>query len=313
MKPTVHAAVGIVRRGRQVLLASRPAGKVYAGYWEFPGGKVEPGEPVMQALCRELQEELGIVVTHATPWLTRAHDYPHAYVHLHFLMVWDWLGEPHPHEGQQFAWHVPGKLDVEPMLPANFPLLKALRLPDVMSISAAQAMGADVFLECLQARLKSGLEWLQWREKGWSETEQIPLARKAATMLHAAGARMVVNGSESLAREVGADGLHLSSQALLNCSVRPDFEWVGASCHNATELEQAARLGLDYVLLGSVNATASHPGQAGMGWDAFASLIAATPLPVFALGGVGQADLVRARECGAQGVGVLREAWQTCA
>ncbi len=312
MKSAVHVAVGVLRRGRQVLLASRPAGKVYAGYWEFPGGKVEPGEPLEAALARELREELGITVTHATPWLTRTHDYPHAFVHLHFYMVWDWQGELHPHEGQQFAWHTPGVPDVEPMLPANFPLLKALQLPDVLAISAVHRMGADAFLHCLQQRVAAGLDWLQWREKHLSEDEQLRIGRAACRILHERGGRVIVHGSEALAREMGADGIQLSGARVRQCDQRPDFEWVGASCHDAAELSQAAKLGLDYVLLSPVKPTASHPGEPALGWETFASLLRDYPVPAFALGGMTCDDLSAARAQGAQGIALLREAWAPC-
>ncbi len=312
MKTVVHAAVGVLRKGRQVLLASRPEGKVYAGYWEFPGGKVEPGEAVVDALARELHEELGITVTHVTPWLTRTHDYPHAFVHLHFYMVWDWQGELHPHEGQQFAWHTPGVPDVAPMLPANFPLLKALQLPDVLSISAVQRMGEDAFLRCLAERAAAGLDWLQWREKNLDENEQLRIGRKACRIMHEHGGRMIVHGAEKLARAMGADGMQLSGAQVRQCSSRPEFEWVGASCHDAAELARAAELQLDYVLLSPVKPTASHPGEPAMGWESFAALLRDYSVPAFALGGMTLDDLGQAREQGAQGIALLREAWAPC-
>jgi 8-oxo-dGTP diphosphatase len=120
----VDVAVGVLidREGR-FLLTSRPEGKVYAGYWEFPGGKVEAGESVEQALARELHEELGITIGPATPWQVEIVDYPHALVRLHFLKVFDWHGELHMREGQQMAWQqLP--VDVHPVLPGTVPVLR---------------------------------------------------------------------------------------------------------------------------------------------------------------------------------------------
>jgi 8-oxo-dGTP diphosphatase len=113
------------RRGGRYLLAQRPAGKPYEGYWEFPGGKLEAGESVEDALARELHEELGIVVTACHRWHTLEHDYPHAYVRLHFCKVTGWTGELHGKEGQAFVWqHLP--VDVAPLLPAALPVLDLL-------------------------------------------------------------------------------------------------------------------------------------------------------------------------------------------
>ena len=118
-RPLTLVAVGILQRpDGQVLFAQRPAGKPYAGYWEFPGGKIEAGESALAALGRELQEELGIVVTQARQWITQRHDYPHAWVELQFFVVSAWDGDIDPQEGQQVAWQTPGRYTVSPMLPA---------------------------------------------------------------------------------------------------------------------------------------------------------------------------------------------------
>jgi 8-oxo-dGTP diphosphatase len=119
----VEVAVGVlIARDGEFLLTSRPPGKVYAGYWEFPGGKVEPGETVEQALRRELIEEIGIVIGAVQPWRTALVDYPHALVRLNFCKVRDWTGELHMHEGQSFAWQrLP--VTVHPVLPGTVPVL----------------------------------------------------------------------------------------------------------------------------------------------------------------------------------------------
>jgi 8-oxo-dGTP diphosphatase len=118
-RPLTLVAVGILQRpDGTVLFAQRPPGKAYAGYWEFPGGKIEPGESDHDALVRELEEELGVRVTQAAAWLTQRHVYPHAFVELRFFRVTRWQGEVHPQEGQAVAWQTPGAYTVSPMLPA---------------------------------------------------------------------------------------------------------------------------------------------------------------------------------------------------
>jgi 8-oxo-dGTP diphosphatase len=120
----VEVAVGVlIREDGAFLLTSRPAGKVYEGYWEFPGGKVEAGESVEQALRRELQEEIGITIGPVQPWRVERVDYPHALVRLNFCKVFAWSGTLHMHEGQQFAWQqLP--VTVQPVLPGTVPVLQ---------------------------------------------------------------------------------------------------------------------------------------------------------------------------------------------
>lgn len=131
MRPIVRVAVGVlVRADRAVLLADRPAGKPYAGYWEFPGGKIEAGESVEHALARELAEELHIGVGESVPWVVFDFDYPHAYVRLHFRRVFEWSGTPAPLEGQRLMFHAPGAPPPQPLLPAAVPAMRWLQLPD---------------------------------------------------------------------------------------------------------------------------------------------------------------------------------------
>ncbi len=120
----VDVAVGVlVDPAGRFLLTSRPEGKVYAGHWEFPGGKVEPGETVEQALRRELHEELGITIGAAQPWQVEVFDYPHALVRLHFCKVFDWRGDFEMREGQRMTWQTL-PVQVHPVLPGTVPVLR---------------------------------------------------------------------------------------------------------------------------------------------------------------------------------------------
>ena len=119
----VEVAVGVLmREGGEFLLTSRPAGKVYEGYWEFPGGKLEAGESVEQALRRELEEEIGITIGAVHAWRTELVDYPHALVRLNFCKVFDWTGTLQMREGQSFAWQTL-PVQVHPVLPGTVPVL----------------------------------------------------------------------------------------------------------------------------------------------------------------------------------------------
>lgn len=304
------AAAVILRADGAFLLARRPEGKVYAGWWEFPGGKVEAGEPASAAIARELHEELGIDVKQSWPWLTRVFTYEHATVRLNFFRVTDWTGEPHPREGQQLAWQ---RLDtdmVQPMLPANAPVLASLALPPEYAVSAAATLGHDEFLRRLEQRLQGGLRLLQLREKGLPRNALLKLARETCLLAHRHGAKVLVNGDLALAQEAGADGVHFSAQQLMRLDSRPQGVLAGASCHDKAELAQAMRLELDLAVLGPVHPTPSHPGARTLEWEGFAQIARGATLPVYAIGGLRSADLEHAWRAGAHGIAMISGAWE---
>ena len=315
MSKVVEVAAAVLLRegpsGSEYLLARRPEGKVYAGYWEFPGGKVEPGETLRQTLVRELQEELGITVDRAWPWLACAHRYPHADVRLKFFRVTSWHGEIAPLEHSGLLWTKVGEsASVSPILPANGPILGALGLPPIYALTNAEDNGVGSELARLETALAGGLRLIQIRDKTLGAPRRLRLAQGAMELAAVyADACVLVNDDEELARTVGAHGVHLSSPQLMRCARRPDFARVAASCHNAEELAHAAALGVDFAQLSPVLPTPSHPEAAGLGWLAFARLVEQAPLPVYALGGLSAQMLETARQNGAHGVALMR-GWQ---
>ena len=316
MSPVVEVAAAVMLRanGQEFLLAQRPEGKVYAGYWEFPGGKVEPGESIRAALIRELHEELGITVTECSPWLIREFTYPHAKVRLNFWRVTAWTGEigiTAPLEHSAVDWQQCGKTaNVAPILPANGPILKALSLPDTMLITMAEIEGETMQMQRLQAALEqtkdSGPNLIQIRDKQLPSEQRRACATNVIKLARQHDAIVVINDDAELARALGADGLHLSSTSLANCAERPDFNWVGASCHTNEEIRRAGELGLDYAVLGPVLATPSHPENPGLGWTEFATRCSGNALPVFALGGMRKALQETATQHGAHGIALMR-------
>lgn len=310
MRPVEVAAAVLLRPNGEFLLAQRPPRTVYAGYWEFPGGKIEPGETPDQGLRRELHEELGIHVGQSYPWLMQTFTYPHATVRLHFFRVTTWHGEPHGREGQRLAWQQPGAIEVAPLLPANTPVLRALTLPHEYAVSNAAAVGAEFFLQALRRRLAAGLRLVQLREPALDTPKLESLAMQALALTRKAGARLLINGDVELARRVSADGVHLSARQLMQNSTRPDFALVGASVHGAEELRHAEKLGLDFAVLGSVRATPTHPRTAPLGWDGFSKVAQGAHLPVYAIGGMRPDDLAIAWSRGAHGVAMIRGSWE---
>ena len=307
--PVEVAAAVIERPDGSFLLAQRPAGKAYAGYWEFPGGKVEPGEPLAAALVRELHEELGIEVESAYPWIVQTYVYPHAKVRLNFFRVRAWHGDPHGKEDQRLAWQHLSALDVAPLLPANAPVLRALQLPFEYAITHASEIGTEAQLSRLDQRLAQGLKLIQVREK---DMQAMALERFASAVIAKArpyGAQVLINSDIALARRLGADGVHLAAAQLTQLERRPALDWCAASCHNAEELARVVRLGVDFAVLGPVQATPSHPGSMPLGWEDFAALVRGASLPIFALGGMQPSDLEKAWRCGAQGIAMVRGSW----
>ncbi len=304
----VAAAVIFAPDGR-FLLAQRPVGKPWAGYWEFPGGKFEPGEDESQALARELHEELGIEVDQAWPWITRVFAYPERTVRLHFHRVPRWHGEPHGKENQALAWQSPENVTVAPLLPANAPVLKALALPPVYAITGAARFGMNDFLNRVQVALERGVRLIQVREHDMPAERLEQFARRVIKIAQIEGARVLINGDQALAVRVQADGVHWPAHQLMNLKARPDLPLCAASCHNRAELDRAAELELDFVVLSPVLSTPSHPGVTGLGWPAFAGMIRNYPLPVYALGGMRLEYLTQAMEHGAHGASLLSGIW----
>lgn len=296
------AAAVIQRPDGRFLLAQRPAGKVYAGYWEFPGGKIEPGEPSERALARELHEELGIDVRAAYPWIRREYVYPHGHVRLHFFRVVAWSGEPLPREEQAIAWQTLDATMAAPMLPANAPVLAALALPHEYAITDAGRMGTPPMLAALERRLEHGLRLVQLREPNLDAEARARFTAQAVGLAHRYGAKVLTK--EPVA---GADGVHYTAAELLRLERRPAQGLAAASCHNRAELERAMALGLDFAVLGPV---LEKRDAQPLGWQRFAELIAGSTIPVYAIGGLKFADMERAWRVGAHGVAMIRGSWR---
>ena len=306
----VEVAAGVLTRpdGRY-LLGQRAGDTVYAGYWEFPGGKVEAGESAAQALCRELDEELGIRVTHLRPWLRREHVYEHAHVALNFFEVTAWKAR-FMTGARRAGMGSARRCCSEPMFRQR---------PDPEGPAVAARDGHHPCRRtgnrCPARSAGHGAcRWIapgSGAQAGLETTLRADFAREVVRRVHAREGLVLINGDSGLAREVGADGVHLPARELAGLSVRPDLPWVGASCHERGELERAAAMGLDYALLGPVAPTLSHPGQPGLGWLRFSELAAGLPLPVFALGGLDASAMEVARDAGAHGIAGIRGVWQS--
>ncbi|BDU20437.1 Nudix family hydrolase [Dyella sp. GSA-30] len=311
----MHVMAGILRdTAGRVLLAQRPPGKHLAGLWEFPGGKIEPGESPWHALVRELREELGIDVEDGKPLIRIPWRYEKGELCLDAWLVERWDGEPASLEGQALQWALPEAVDLSMLAPADRPILQALRLPSVYAITPADAQQADwgVWRERVADAIERGARLIQLRLPLWSREAVRELAATLLSSARLRGVWLMLNEDIEGARQLGDGvGVQLKSAQLNACAERPLplHQLVGASCHDAAELVMAASLSVDFATLSPVMPTASHPGALALGWERFETLVEAASLPVFALGGMSPADLYQARRCGGQGVAGIRGFW----
>jgi 8-oxo-dGTP diphosphatase len=301
-----------------------------AGYWEFPGGKFEPGESASEALYRELEEELGVVVENSEPLIELVHHYPERSVRLHVRIVRQWLGEPKSLDQQALAWAPASRLTDWDLLPADAPIVKALLLPDnyVVSPSLPEALAWPDLEAQLTAIAQHGVRLLQWRQPSFvgpgdpSHQTQEQATRVASWARNNAVVALLNVGSDAKSIEwamrLGFDGIHFSESALRDALARglskedleaQGLQWLAASCHGLESLSLAKDFGCDFAVLGTVLPTLSHPQAELLGWSGFAERATAAGLPVYAIGGCGADDVATAKAAGGQGVAGISAFW----
>jgi len=308
----VAAAVIIDARGR-VLLNRRRGDSDLPGLWEFAGGKCEPGETPQQALARELREELGIEAQ-IGPWLMDIPQcYPDKRLRLSVYRVVQWKGLARGREGQAITWVNIDKLTRYCMPPADQPVIAALTQPDRYLVTpepkSSQPGDIQTWLDTLDNVIANGIQWVHVRLPNFPVEHRRSLTRKAVQRV-AGRAQLFVHRDIELARELNT-GVHLGSQQLMQLAARslPKRLLKAASCHDVMQLQAAQRLGCDFVLLGPVQATASHPDARPLGWEGFAQLREHVSLPIYAIGGLHPNDIATARKHGAQGIAAIRALW----
>ena len=308
MSEFIHVAVGIiVNPAGEILLAQRADNQHQGGLWEFPGGKVEAGETVEQALGRELHEELGITVHSSEPLIRLPHDYGDRTVVLDVHAVRAFSGEAHGREGQPVCWVAPAQLHDYAMPAANRPIVNAVRLPAECLITPPLE-SEEQWLSVLKKSLQQGVRLVQLRLKDRGADRVDALTRKALALCHAHDCQVLLNADPQQFAHLPVDGFHLPAGVLSRYPARPVAEslWLSASIHDRAELIQATRLGVDFGFVAPVQATATHPDAVPLGWSGFAELADAAGFPVYALGGMQRRDLILARQSGGQGIAGIR-------
>jgi len=305
------AAAAILDSDGRVLVSQRAEHTHQGGLWEFPGGKLEADESALQALTRELKEELDILPREIEPLIRIHHDYGDREVLLDFFRVSRFSGEARGMEGQPLRWLHPGELQAAEFPAADRPVITALRLPDRYLITGDDPCRPQHFLEKLAASLDRGIRLVQLRAHDLDDESYRQLLDQALPLCRERGAELLINRpADTLAWQGLAQGIHLSTSQLMTLQERPSGRGlVGASCHSPQELAKAVSLGLDYLLLSPVLATASHPQAEPLGWQRFSQWVERINLPVYALGGMGADQLLPAKQAGAQGIAAIGAFW----
>lgn len=335
----------VIRRDGRILIAKRADNAHQGGLWEFPGGKLEPGEDRCAGLERELREELGIEVTSARPFIDIRHDYPDKSIRLDVWLVEKFTGEAHGAEGQPVRWVQPDELEQYEFPKANAPIVTAAKLPERYLITPDHLATVNLASGLERARAQ-GITLVQLRQ---TELSPRDYQRLSKDVLERFGTDFmwILKGSSP---PPGSIGWHLTSSQLkalhqagwckgerresapfaagpplLPDSAQQDDgiceqphgseereAWTGllaASCHGEQELKMAANIGADFVTLSPVLPTRSHPGARPLGWQEAARLIALTNLPVYLLGGLSTQHLDQAFQAGAQGIAGISGLW----
>jgi 8-oxo-dGTP diphosphatase len=310
----VHVAVAaVVNVSTQVLITRRHESAHQGGLWEFPGGKLEPREPVVDALNRELHEELGIRPLSMRPLIRIAHDYDDKSVLLDTWRIDAYAGEATPREGQPLQWVPIADLDATQFPAANRGIIKALQLAPHMLITPDLGAENPVdFVQTLSASLRRHeLMLVQLRVKNIGAHAYRELAHHVLRECTSLGAELILNSDPRMLHEVDARGVHIPGTDLAAYRQRPvgDDKYLSVSVHDEREIELASRLDPDFVLLSPVKATASHRQARPLGWKRFNALAAMFDVPVYALGGLQSGDVDMAQRNGAQGIAAISAFW----
>lgn len=303
-KKIVHVAVGVIWRHGRLLIARRPEHAHQGGLLEFPGGKVEPGEGVRQALARELREETAVTVApdNLQPLIGVRHDYGDKEVFLDVWQATESTGEPHGVEGQPVFWLAPEELRAGDFPAANRPIISAVRLPRQLAITGDTDSPEAAVERCVRGVERDSPSLLMLRLPSLAPAAYTEVVGRCLRQLPQTP--LIVHDRPELVADLPVSGVHLSWRRAAALSSRPvpEDRWFGVSCHNGDELAHAVAIGADYATLGPVLPTRSHPEAVGMGWDSFTALASRAVLPVYALGGASPEQLDRAIAAGGQGI-----------
>jgi|TARA_B110000003_G_scaffold133601_1_gene135576 8-oxo-dGTP diphosphatase len=305
-------AVGILKDSDgKYLLGKRLDSQSWAGWWEFPGGKLETNENPSEALKREIYEELGVTINKYRQWTTRRVIEKNKITILYFFLITSWTGMVEGMEGQKLQWVDFKTYNATKVLPPNQVIQHALKndLPDIYAITDFQETSSDNFFQALKRQVDDGLRLIQIREKNLTATELEALITRIKIILKHTNVRIIINSNISLAYKYQLDGVHLNSKQLYELKYFPKDLLVGVSCHSAKDLEVAEEKNADFAVLGSVKETLTHANLKPIGWKKFNKLVDNSNIPIYSIGGMTNNDIPSSFNFGAIGIASQRGIW----
>ena len=311
----VHVAVAVIQDGHgQYFIAKRPQESHQGGLWEFPGGKVENNETVVEALKRELFEEIGITLIQAKPLIQIHHNYSDKSVLLDVWCIDEFTGKAFGKEGQETCWINKSELSLYKFPVANLKIIKAIQLPDKYMITGAFEDEKEL-LTRVQSGLKKGIKLVQFRAHSLSKVKYLNYAKQLYDICEIEKAKLLLNTSIENYKKYNAHqfshGLHLTTKEIdsFSSELLENNLLIATSIHNQEELLIAENNNVDFVVLSPVNKTRSHPDIIPLGWSDFKKITAKAHVPVYALGGMKEQDLKTSKDNGAQGIAAIGEFW----
>lgn len=299
---TVKAAVGVIYNHLgQLLIGQRQKHQFMAGFWELPGGKIGASELPEQAIVRELEEELGIVVKTLSQHQTMACQYPDRKVLLSIYNIERYQGVATALEGQKLAWVALADLRKYPLLPTMSAFIHSITLADKYWITPANDHTSTAWMAGFKQKLTQRLSLIQLRSK---VSLNSPFIAELHHKCQQNNAKLLLNIPNKTFNESHCDGWHLTTDEMLKLAQRPcaSDKLLGASTHNLDEALHAQAMGVDFVVISPVKPTKTHPNAPAIGWGKAQEVAEKLNIPVYFLGGMTPAYLAKARNLGAQGI-----------
>ena len=309
----MHVVIGIIQNAdKKVLVSRRKSNAHLGGLLEFPGGKVEKNESPMSALRRELKEELHIQTERATPLIQIPHIYSDRNILLDVFLIETYSGSIVGNEGQEIYWKDITRLSHDEFPAANYGLIRALQLPNIFPVTPNYSDDPESFLIHFEKVVShQAIKIIQLRSHDLDMPGYIDIAKQCVDICGKHDVKLILNRDIRALDVSSSAGLHLTSEELLSAKQRPVDAGVlvGASCHNANEIEHANNLRLDYLFLGPVLEKNGSDNTEKLDWDGFAMLARNSAIPVYAIGGLNSNDMETSIRYGGQGFAAIREFW----
>jgi 8-oxo-dGTP diphosphatase len=311
----MHIVIGIIKNSnKEVLVSRRKSDAHLGGLLEFPGGKVEKNESPVAALRREIKEELNIDVVNATPLIQIPYSYSDRNILLDAYLIDEYSGSVSGYERQEIFWKKIEVLNYDKFPDANFGVIRALQLPKIFPVTPNFSEDSEKYLTNFEeVASNQSTHIIQLRSHDLGLLDYIKLAKQCADICRRCSVKLILNREVGAIHELLAAGVHLTSDKLLNTTMRPLDEnyLVGASCHNLEEIVHANSLRLDYIFIGPVVEKNNNSSCVKLNWDGFSNLSIKSLIPVYAIGGLGVDDLNISTRHGGQGVAAIRYFWDT--